>query len=632
MEGRPETGAAERGSFLARVPARLFIRLVLAASAAGAAALNRMYYVGYFNDDASFVLLARSLWEHLRELSGLGFGGAFSHFLPGYPLFLLPFAAAFAPHWAWLSWTSSGLSLLTVLGLWLLLDGWLPDEDRRWAVLLYAVHPLFLVDSGIVMADPFLTFLFVYGLLGLRLVLERGGALAWVLLIGTSFWAPASKPIGALLPAALTAGLAAAGPAGRRPLRRLLLWFWLPCAAAAVYFLLKRSSPTDYVGYLLHGLAALGGQPLWPRAYGLFHDFVLYCGLGVGWPRGGLWDLSGSAVIAGVLYFLFKGMGRLLAGEGPGRSAALAAAALLFAQGLVMSVWTVYSDRYALPMLPLALLFFAAGVRASWRARPAAGRALLALLAAGFAVHSAQIAAALHRSPRRENMLPARTMEWIRLNTPPASRFVGESPLVALYTGRGGDGLFGARDLDMFLERLSRSRIDYALVTDRKILSPKGSFENDQGLQKSLERGWIAGHPRLFRLLHVEDGERTAVYKVELPAGWDGAFVLYAGALVKIKVWDMAGAEKDLRSALAAVPDFPSALLALATVELVRGEPPGAAEKLLRRALELEPDYPEASRALAELLDHLGRRNEAASVRARASAARSLTPFSAPSR
>jgi predicted Zn-dependent protease len=122
------------------------------------------------------------------------------------------------------------------------------------------------------------------------------------------------------------------------------------------------------------------------------------------------------------------------------------------------------------------------------------------------------------------------------------------------------------------------------------------------------------------------------VYKVELPAGWDGAFVLYAGALVKIKVWDMAGAEKDLRSALAAVPDFPSALLALATVELVRGEPPGAAEKLLRRALELEPDYPEASRALAELLDHLGRRNEAASVRARASAARSLTPFSAPSR
>lgn len=632
MEEGAKAGSAKRGFFLARVPARIFIGALLALSAAGAAALNRMYYVGYFNDDASFVLLSRSLWEHLRELSGLGFGGAFSHFLPGYPLFLLPFSAAFAPHWAWLSWTSAAISLLTVLGLWLLLCGWLSEEDRRWAVLLYAVHPLFLVDSGIVMADPFLTCLFVYGLLGLRLALEGGGAWAYALLIGTSFWAPAAKPIGLLLPLALTAGLAAAGPSGRRPLRRLLLWFWLPCAAAAAYFLLAKSSPTDYLGYLLHGLASLSGQPLWGRVYGLFHDFVLYCGLGVGWPRGGLWDLSGSAVIAAVLYLLFKGMGKLLSGEGAGRSAALAAAALLFGQGLVMSVWTVYSDRYALPMLPLALVFFAAGARASWKASPAVGRALLALLAAGFAVHSAQIAVALHRAPRRENMLPARTLEWISQNTPPGSRFVGESPLVALYTGRSGDGLFGARDLDMYLERLARSRIDYALVTDRRILSPKGSFKNDQGLQKQLERGWIAGHPRLFRLVHAEAEERTGVYKVELPAGWDGAFVLYAGSLARIKAGDLAGAEKELRAALAAVPDFPSALLALATVELVRGEPPGGAEKLLGRALELEPDYPEASRALAELLDHLGRRNEAEAVRARARAALSLTPFSAPER
>ena len=633
MEKKNEAGAAagKAAQLLRSVtgmtePSFLVLLLVLAGT--GAAGLHSRYYVGFFNDDASFVLLAQSLWRHLGAFSG-GFGAAFSHFLPGYPLFLMPFAAVFGPHWAWLRWTTAGISLVTVYAFWKLLEGWLGEEERRWAALLYAVHPLFALCSGMVMADPLLACLFVLGLLGLRRSLEGGGIRADALMTVSCAWATAVKPIGLLLPLTLSAALLAAG--GRRQLRLLGLFFWLPCLAAAAYAAFSRHNPTDYTTYMLQGLAWLSGQPPLQRLYALLHFFVLVCGLGWFWPRGGLWDLSGAALIAGVIYLCARGAAALLSAEGRTRYAAAAVCGLLLAQGMVMSLWTVYSERYALPMLPFGLLLLCAGAAAAWRGRPLAARALLAALAAGFVLHTVQLARVTNsaRAPL-DGRLCARTLEWIRKETPPESRFVGSSPLVALYTGRTGDGLFGAGDFDLFLTALSRSGITHALVTDLPVLSARGSYANDHALQKRMERAWITGHPGYFRRVFSDPEEHTEVYSVGIPARWGEAAGLYAAALAGIQAGRLADGERDLRLALKAVPDFPSALAALAAVKMISGKDAAGAERLLRRALELEPNFPRASRMLFGLLERGGRGSEAAKVKEAALAAGAAVPFEVP--
>ena len=607
---------------------RLFPWLPLVAAAAGAVLFHNRSYVGFVHDDASFVLLAQKIFAALSGKPVPGLAASFSHFLPGYPVFLTPFVALLEPHWGWLRWTTAGVSLLTVYGLWRLLADWLPEEERRWVVLLCAVHPLFLMDSGLVMADPFLSCLFVYGLLGLRLVLEGGGAPAYALLFGAAVWAAAAKPIGILLPAAVTAGLLAAGE--KKALRLAAAFIWLPLLAAALYAVHRNNTPTDYVSYMLQGLASLAHQGAWDRLYGLFYTFVLQYGLAYPLPRGPYFDIFGTLLISGVLYLCGKGISALLSGAAKTRFVALSACLLLIGQGLVMTLWTFYSERYALLMLPLGLLFLAAGSYAALKTRPAA-RALLGAAAIGFFCYSAWLAREINSDRRPiDSRLCARTLDWIRRETPPGSRFFGDGALLELYTGRTGQSMFSASDADYFLACLSRLGITYAMIVDLPILSPRGPYSNNQALQKITENSWVRGHPRLYQKVFSDPEERTEIYSVKVPARWNEAVTVYAGALEDVRNSKLPAAEEKLRLALAAVPDFPSALTALAGVRLMRGGGTDEAEKLLRRALALEPDYQRAWGMLVRLLELRGRAREALEARAAAQAELSGTAFEAP--
>lgn len=606
-----------------------FILAPLLATAVGAVLFHGRSYVGFYNDDASFVLLARRLWDALHNLSAAGLAGNFTHFLPGYPIFLAPFAAALKPHWGLLRWTTAGLSLITVYGFWRLLEGWLGEEERRWAVLLYAIHPLFLMSSGLVMADPFLTCLFVYGLLGLRLVLEgEPGVRGYALLLCMAAWAAAAKPIGILLPAALTAGLIAAR--SWKALRLVAALVWLPLLGAALYAALKSGTPTDYVGYLLHGLASLAQYGLWERIYNLFYSFVLLYGLATPWPSGPFYDATGALLIAGVIFLCVRGLSALLARPAPGRFVALSAWLLLLGQGLVMSLWTVYSERYALPMLPLGALFLVPGIFSLRKVRPAVARAVLAAAALGFLGYSGWLAVMINSERRPiDSRLCSRTLDWIRDQTPPDSRFSGSGALVYLYTGRSGHGLSAAPDLDLFISYLYRLRITHALVNDLQVLSTKGPYRTNHALQKAMERDWIRSHPGLFKKLYSSPEERTEIYAVNFPPGWGKASELYGRALRELQASDPRAATASLRLALAEVPDFPSALLTLASVRMLHGGDPAEAERLLRRVLALEPNCPPASRKLADMLESGGRKREAAQVREAARAALSRPPFNA---
>ncbi len=608
---------------------RAFIRLLLPAAVILTLLFQPRYDVGFFNDDASFVLLARRLLDFLFLRPGPGLGGIFSHFMPGYPVLLAPFTALFSPHWAWLRLTTAAVSLLTVFGLWKLLEGWLSPGERRWAVLLYALHPLLLLCSGMVMADPFLACLFVYALLGLKRVLAgTGGWRAYALLLTMAAWAALTKPIGILLAAALTAALISAK--AWKALRLTALFIWLPCLLAGLLIFFKNGSPTDYAQYLAQGLSSLAQQSVWLRGYGTLHAFVLVYGLAIPWPRGPAFDLAGALLIAGVIYVCAKGLSALLSGPRPGKYLALAAGLLVIGQGLVLSLWTVYSERYALPLLPFFTLFLTAGAFGVLKPRPMAARALLGALALGFAVRAGLLVRETY-SPLRpaQTKLCTQTLEWIRTETPPESRFIGKGAAIDLYTGRSGRGMFAAPNADAFLSDLSRFHITHALVTEQTVLSTQGSYATDQAWQQAAQNAWIRRHTGSFKRIYSNRAERTEVYEVRVPAGWDKAVDFYALALGDLKNSDRAAAAARLRLALKEAPDLTSALVALASLRAAPGKDTAEAEKLLRRALALEPNYPRASRLLAGLLEARGRRSEAEKVNAAARAALKTPPFEA---
>lgn len=604
-----------------------FFRLLLIAAAAGAALLQSRYDVGSINDDANFVLLAKFLRDRLFTPGGAAFGKVFAHFMPGYPVFLAPFAAAFEPHWAWLRWTTAAVSLGTVYGWWRLLEGWLPAEQRRWATLLYALHSVFLLCSGMVMADPFLAGLFVFALLGLRRVLEgAGGAWAYALLCSAAAWAVWTKPIGIVLALALTAALLAAR--AWKALRYTALLVWLPWLAAGAAAFLRDQSRTDYTGYLLRGLAALAQQSFLERAYNSLHAYILLYGFTLPWPRGPAFDLAGALAIAAVICLGAKGLHVLLSGPPPGRLLALSAGLLVAGQALVLSLWTVGSERYALPLLPFGALFLVSGLYAWCRSRRIVARLLLAGTALGFLIHAGLLFRETHSALRApETRLYFRTLDWIRTETPPESRFAGNGPLIDLYTGRAGCGLSVAVNADVFFSYLAGLRVTHALVDDRSVLAAQGSYLNDQAWQKAMEKGWIRSHPRVFQKVYSEPLERTEVYRVTLPARWAQAAGLYAQAQRDLQSSDLPAAAANLRRSIAEVPDFPSALITLASVELAGRRNPAGAERLLRRVLELEPNFPRATQLLAGLLDGQGRNREADRVRAAGREAVSAAPF-----
>src|SRR5687767_7818683 len=108
------TAAASHRIFPVRL---IWISLVLIIGWAYIEVFSKYVFLGYFNDDADYVLAALSLGQGRFDTLWHPDQIPMSHFWPGYPLFLLPFVHSISPHWNWLPYTSCLLLLVTAL-LW----------------------------------------------------------------------------------------------------------------------------------------------------------------------------------------------------------------------------------------------------------------------------------------------------------------------------------------------------------------------------------------------------------------------------------------------------------------------------------------------------------------------------------
>jgi len=190
-----------------------------AACAAGAwyAAFASRRYVGFYYDDAAYVLLAKSLLAGKYANPALPGQMGMPLFPPGFPIFLAPFVCLLEPHWPALQALSCVLSVANLALAWQLYRGWLAPGPRVWALLLFALNPIVAVNAGAVISEPLYLTVSLAAFLALRRALsgKLPGA-GWLLgaLVG---YAALVRLAGLTLVASVAAGCGARGAAGGRP-------------------------------------------------------------------------------------------------------------------------------------------------------------------------------------------------------------------------------------------------------------------------------------------------------------------------------------------------------------------------------------------------------------------------------
>jgi hypothetical protein len=312
----------------------------------------RAYYVGFFNDDAFFLIGAESLLS--GSYSQLQAPGAppLVQYLPGYSFLLAPVLLLSGGSW-------TACALVSALLLWtcavVLPRAWgdsIPSEAALVAALLLAINPLSLSLAGTLLSDIPYTFVTLLILWRARAFWHSQEDRNWALLGAMAAYAFMLRPTGfafiLVAPAMLfyerrvrasAAFLAAALPlAALFPLRNTLV------AGAALPYAAELADPYAASGtgpYLYH---------LWYYVSELFGRILLR------WPFGKLalpWTLlamagGGALTLVGAMRWMSAPP---LAQRG-WRRFTLAYGAAYF---LVLLGWNKTSSRYLLPLLPLVL-------------------------------------------------------------------------------------------------------------------------------------------------------------------------------------------------------------------------------------------------------------------------------------
>lgn len=471
----------------------------------------RAYYVGFFNDDAFYLIGARSLLQGggLRELNAPG-APPLLNYLPGYPLLLA--------QWAWLFGESTRAAqllsvLLTLSGLalmWVLLSSELPAAVALSAVCVAGFNPLTASVSGAVLAD--LPYFALTPLVFLAAAAAWPRRQPWVwaglgALCGVCFLV---RPTGAAFVLALLLCLLAE--------RRWSAVFWAAAGAAAA------AGPWLLRNWLLSGLPLSHGAELaapWRdnlRA-GLTARLArnaVYYGPELFWRTLFRWPAWSRLETATV----FLGLAALAAGLRAwglrGWRKLLTVYAVLYA-ALHLQLH-LQSGRYVFTFLPVAVPMIFLGAREAdrrWRLRGALVPGLLALSAALSAAPVLRVARVSLRGHTPLNTPPERTVAWIRGETSPDDVLAADlDGRLHLLCGRRTVRLPKAAGPEAFHSRLRAAGAAYLLA------APNDGFMTTISRNTShdpLPEGRLAlllSDRTRYEPVFADAAEGTAIYRV----------------------------------------------------------------------------------------------------------------------
>ena len=364
---------------------------------------RRAYWVGFFNDDAYYLIAARSLLTgRFAELQTPG-APPLVHYLPGWPLLLAPAVVLSRGSLAFLQAFAVAVHV-AALGL---LASVFEREDGKdaadLALAAAALSPLIASTAATLLADGPMLFAAASALAFLPFVWRRRDAGAWLAFGLALGLAALVRPTGLALAAAVA--LAAAWDGRRREAACALgaasavfaAWLWRDAAVSGASWNYWRQASA---------LRASTGLPL--AANAAFYARELFARAIWRWPVpsravGAALALGGTAL---------AGLGLTSLRTPSGRAAALFA--VLYAAPHL--AWGLQASRYMIPVLPFAFWAAWRGLAAFSR-RGAFAAAAASILLSSFAT-ARVVRASLSPSDRR-SLQPARTAAWLQAHAGP---------------------------------------------------------------------------------------------------------------------------------------------------------------------------------------------------------------------
>ncbi|HAM36253.1 MAG TPA: hypothetical protein DEB40_09580 [Elusimicrobia bacterium] len=474
----------------------------------------RAYYVGFFNDDAFYVIGARSLLRGgFRELNAPG-TPALVNFLPGYPALLALWSLIAGKSLLAAQLLSVALTILGLVLFWLCFSVELPAAAAAACVLAAGFNPLSASVSGTVLSDiPFFTAT-IGAFLAARAAWPSQRPRTWAgvgAFMGAAFLI---RPTGAALALALFLSLAAE----RR--WKEAAWSAAGCALVAAPWLARNA--------LISGVALSHGAELAApfKAGTALSDLA-----GRIWRNAGYY---GSELFWRTLYRWpqFPGLGLL-----KGFTSVLCVVAL--AAGLRAWGWrgwrkfffvyfVIYaglhlelhlcSGRYIFTALPMVLPMLFLGFEELGRRLGLGSKALWTACVLSLALSAAPVANIVAASLWRHTALntpPRKTLAWIREQTRAEDVFAAElDGRLHLISGRRTVRLRKIFDPVQFGGWLRGAGAGYVLVApaDYFMTTMSGSTMHDPMPLDRLAR--LLGDAKSFARVFQDEQEGIAIYRV----------------------------------------------------------------------------------------------------------------------
>lgn len=470
----------------------------------------RSFYLGFFDDDASFVLLAQSLLNGKFSVLFLPHQPPQTQLLPGFSLLLVPWVFVLGAQSAWLK---SVPLLLTLGSVWLFKRLSQGIVEPRWQLvgcLFLGLNPILVHYSSALMSEPGFLFMTLASFVLLREQIDRPSLRHAVLLGFAVAWAALIRPTGAaLIPAIGLALLTKKDFRGSSWSLGIAVSLWAGwmlrnylAAQTVNSYLVQWQSSFSGAGESLSYL----GQNAWLVLRCLFaRTFLsLYDRAGTPLPM----TIEALALFASLL-ILGAGL-RVLWRDSTRRPLWMAMVFFYSVVLLSQSLWTAIDDRYFILFLPPLMLGIMTAA-SQWR------RSVVTLVVLGAFAAIAHTAQALIRLPSRlaqpGHRLPVASLQWIASQTPPNSFVLGKAATTYLYTGRHARAEVWGNQFEEFRYSLLKEGITHVWLLPNRVISVQSAGLSQAQRADAVAR-WVRQKPKVYPLVQAFPEEFSEIYAV----------------------------------------------------------------------------------------------------------------------
>ncbi|MFH1283893.1 MAG: glycosyltransferase family 39 protein [bacterium] len=471
------------------------------------------YYTGFFNDDAHYILAARSLTQGQYVELSQPEQPALTAYFPGYPIALAAVILLFGESIVLFKLMSILFSIGIVLTAYYYFRNKISKISLIYLLLFMALNPLQVSLSGTILSDVPFTF---FGLL-LILLNER--------------WEAKTDYFSNIILGIIAGYLFLIRPLGLIFFAAVVVWcilnkYWKKLLILSISFIICVSPwvirnmiingvPTSYLTFFSETTALTHNVPLGAYLLGIVSKLFmyfreLYSFILFRWNFGP-WDAIISLIISiGLTVITIFGYIKYF------KNQLVISLLLLFYIGVIV-LWPVYASRYLLPVVSF-ILFFLIKQLESWQLKFKLNIPLIHIICiTGILLCLPPISSIIKASVSLNNVKSnpdIETYQWIRENIPEDSILIANNEAaINLLTSRYCRTMVRWENSTQMTQSLEKQGVEYVLVSDTSLFvrSALGNTVRDPLTFEELVM--ILEKSEMFKLVYCNNKEKMLIYK-----------------------------------------------------------------------------------------------------------------------